>query len=258
MKPRSPGGPVPGLAFQEQFPIDTWFKGCLWKKKSNFASHRPISGPAWKQFKGDFAGMFREPTSRVFSAWNHFSKTPDIAGYAKRARGGITKMIAGQEDGLPCLLTSSNKCHGDASQKGYKVPKTALAIQRLDGFKFIGLQEEYDLSVCLFHAMFGGECLPVEFGNMRPGTYTAPQNPFKDFTDPFDDVVYAEAKGRFWANMEKYNVTRATCQATHCAGAQTKQYFTILGSSTEAKGDVKGFDYDWPGRYVYDDAADDV
>ena len=32
------------------------------------------------------------------------------------------------------------------------------------------LQTE-DLSVCLFHAMFGGECRPVEFANMRPSHY---------------------------------------------------------------------------------------
>jgi hypothetical protein len=38
----------------------------------------------------------------------------------------------------------------------------ALAIERLDGFSFVGLEEEWPLSVCLFHVINGGECFGVE------------------------------------------------------------------------------------------------
>ena len=37
-------------------------------------------------------------------------------------------------------------------------------------FAFVGLTEEWDLSVCLFHRMFGGECHVREFLDVRPGS----------------------------------------------------------------------------------------
>ena len=53
--------------------------------------------------------MIRHPTKRVTSAYlwyqSEFYKdppAPDIATYAKRARGTQAKMVAGQADGEPC------------------------------------------------------------------------------------------------------------------------------------------------------------
>merc|ERR1712107_340610 len=44
----------------------------------------------------------------------------------------------------------------------------ALAKDRLiTGFAFVGLTHEWDLSVCLFHAKFGGACNKREFQNIR-------------------------------------------------------------------------------------------
>merc|ERR1719401_1812180 len=43
------------------------------------------------------------------------------------------------------------------------------AIKTLDdGFAFIGILEEIELSVCLFHTIFGGTCRAAEFANIRP------------------------------------------------------------------------------------------
>ena len=32
-----------------------------------------------------------------------------------------------------------------------------------EGFAFVGIAEEWDLSVCLFHEMFGGDCHAWDF-----------------------------------------------------------------------------------------------
>ena len=34
----------------------------------------------------------------------------------------------------------------------------------------LGRSEEYDVSVCLFHAMYGGDVLPIEFRNTHPSS----------------------------------------------------------------------------------------
>merc|ERR1719346_762493 len=82
------------------------------------------------------------------------------------------------------------------------VPDTRTALDRLDGFKFVGLTEQWDLSICLFHAMFGGECLQNEFRNMRPSDNRTREaaTPFENFTDPYDGLVYSKVEQMFWAN----------------------------------------------------------
>merc|ERR1712032_1268443 len=96
------------------------------------------------------------------------------------------------------------------------LPDTKLAISRLQGFKFIGLVEHWALSICLFHAMIGGECLPSEFVNTRPArptsTFRESRNLFDDLLDPFDEPLYEKASDIFWGNVNKYNVSHTACK----------------------------------------------
>ncbi|CAK9071057.1 unnamed protein product [Durusdinium trenchii] len=73
------------------------------------------------------------------------------------------------------------------------------AVQRLrEGFAFVGLTEEWDLSICLFHAMFGGPCHSSEFHNARPGQHAKDADGLYDtsilqgYQDEIDGLVYAE------------------------------------------------------------------
>ena len=64
--------------------------------------------------------------------------------------------------------------------------------------------QEWDLSVCLFHRIFGGECLSSDFEDMRPNrpakTATAPYEDSDTITDPYDMPVYEEALRIFKQN----------------------------------------------------------
>jgi len=100
-------------------------------------------------------------------------------------------------------------------------PDLPLALERLDGFKFVGLTEEFALSVCLFHAMFGGDCLGVEFTNLRPGNYSdKSSNPFENFSDPYDHPLHSTVSEIFWANIERFGAHGYNCASRICPVAR--------------------------------------
>ncbi len=43
------------------------------------------------------------------------------------------------------------------------------AVQTVSKLAFVGITEEWDESVCLFHRMFGGHIHPMEFKNFHEG-----------------------------------------------------------------------------------------
>lgn len=177
-------------------------------------AHTPIGSNLYTHFEGHFCGMFREPTARLRSAWYTFAPKSDPLKYAKKTLGVATKMLAGQADGTECTKLSTS-CNMDI------VPNTELALQRLKGFKFVGLTEQWALSVCLFHTMFGGQCLPREFFNLQPGNYPLGEvrDAFANHVDPYDGPLYTRAKEIFWMNVENYQLTLETCQQKVCPGA---------------------------------------
>merc|ERR1712151_1036130 len=82
-------------------------------------------------------------------------------------------------------------------------------------FKFIGLTEEWDISVCLFHKMFGGNCHRREFVNLRPGTESSTEPYSTDilqgFVDEVDGKFYAKARRMFLSNLQRFGVSRESC-----------------------------------------------
>eukprot|EP00747_Dinoflagellata_sp_TGD_P168609 gnl/TRDRNA2_/TRDRNA2_195408_c0_seq1.p1 gnl/TRDRNA2_/TRDRNA2_195408_c0~~gnl/TRDRNA2_/TRDRNA2_195408_c0_seq1.p1 ORF type:complete len:361 (-),score=18.11 gnl/TRDRNA2_/TRDRNA2_195408_c0_seq1:54-1136(-) len=218
-----------------------------------WGEHRPITDEVYEQWKGDLFGLFRDPTSRAMSSWQMVLDNPAYDGracmspaaFGAAIEGTITKQLAGQAYGcLPCLSCPNNT---------YVVPNTALAISRLYDFKFIGLTEEYDLSICLFHAMFGGECVPEEFSHLRAGNYTTEEaSPFSKYSDVYDALVYQQAAKIFWERVKEHHVTRTTCSTTFCPLA--KDQFSIANVSLAdlthlaGPGTPASYEYDWPGR----------
>ena len=122
----------------------------------------------------------------------------------------------------------------EGSQTHYIAPTLEEAKRRIDeGFAFIGDTDQWDLSICLFHAMFGGKCLPVELHDMRPTHYdhgkasgvkgAKADDPAKQaealrqvYVDPIDTAMYAHAMLRFEADLAKHRVSRALCAQLEC------------------------------------------
>lgn len=218
--------------FVNKYPWKQYFPHVFWNYEADPdpGNHRSINANRWNTWQGRFVGIFRQPESRCASAFNHFTGgVGDIRQFSDYTAGTVTKMLAGVNGQVlvDCSFrynsTYQHDCSSAACQECRAPAAThlPLALERLKGFAFVGLMEQYALSVCLFHAMFGGECLPIEFVNMRKGV--AHKDPsvllerLKGYEDSADNAVYSAVKQRFEAEVLKFNVNKATC-AKLCPG----------------------------------------
>merc|ERR1712048_305311 len=94
-----------------------------------------------------------------------------------------------------------------------------------------GITDEWLLSVCLFHAMFGGECDETELmlttnqqsvlsadGMLEEPMGFNARELLGTWQDPFDGPLYAVARDVFQTNLRKYNLNRTRCNRM-CSGA---------------------------------------
>jgi len=180
-------------------------------------TYRRNSCNSWPRSRGHFIGMFRQPEQRTMSAWfdnkhSASNKSLSLPEFARAIRGCQVRM----------LTDASCSPFGPPTQPS----KVGEAIRTLDeGFAFVGLTEEWELSVCLFHAMFGGSCHSREFMNVRPsrrptkkqkGQYNL--GALKGWKDDLDGPLYAHAVSIFRANLEKYQVGWESCRGAVCTG----------------------------------------
>lgn len=93
------------------------------------------------------------------------------------------------------------------------------AVAKIPQMGFVGLTNHWDLTVCMWHAKYGGECLEAEFSNLRPGDYGSAQHDEKTFDKsfhPIDDAIYDAAAQQFISDMKKYDVSPKTCAEKYC------------------------------------------
>jgi len=176
-------------------------------------------GPYFKDNKGSAISMFRDPEQRIISSYywsiaQNSSQLPQLLNssireYAEAMQGCQTKMLAVDDypDGpSPCVELMGSPTPAMVS----------LALFRLrSGFAFVGLTDEWDLSMCLFHAKFGGACQAHDFMNTRPGPMSSDigydTSILQGFTDPSDGQVYGLAKSIFHEDLRRFNVSHETC-----------------------------------------------
>lgn len=213
------------IEFQFRYEYDTWFRDCVWLKDghgpNNFDwfSHHQLHKTFWAEWAGSFVGMFREPAQRAISSWNCFARdfeaisgtSPSKAQWAKRVEGTATKMLAGQE--YPLEIQAWHQ--GNSSV----VPDVELALSRLDGFLFVGLLENWPLSVCLFHRVTASACNSFDVDNSRRNTGRRVNGSWdtselNGYVDPYDTQIYQAVKRRFWIDVEKHGLTIEGCHKT--------------------------------------------
>ena len=76
------------------------------------------------------------------------------------------------------------------------------AVAGIAMMRFVGLTEEWDESVCLFHRMFGGRVNPAEFKDFHPHIGKSEdydEAELGGFVDEADELVYAAAARQFAA-----------------------------------------------------------
>eukprot|EP00927_Polykrikos_kofoidii_P010638 TRINITY_DN1447_c0_g1_i6.p1 TRINITY_DN1447_c0_g1~~TRINITY_DN1447_c0_g1_i6.p1 ORF type:complete len:374 (+),score=39.50 TRINITY_DN1447_c0_g1_i6:132-1124(+) len=205
--------------FRFKYPINKWFKN-VFRNPPNPGNHLPILDEEWDEWRNNWFGIFREPTSRALSAYNHFGEGKgDMLAYTKKIRGQQASMLSAGADGMSKIRCEFNQTDAPEECKRMVEPDVSLAIQRLDGFAFVGILEEFDMSICLFHKMMGSECLAVEFLNTRKATYAGGTNVQEEELkliakqgDPWDEPVYESALRRFWGDVRKYDLKPSVCR----------------------------------------------
>ena len=203
-------GIFPGLKFERQV-------SCTWPK----VSHDFLSPEMYAEHKGHLVALFRQPEQRLLSQYYDtnelFRAAPFISICAENRTPArimeIDEFIGRWASWATAQITGS-------------IPPTKedipLALKRLrEGFAFVGLQEEWELSICLFHAKFGGPCRPVEFLDTRPSDQTSNTSSEYDtsvlngWVDDIDGPIYAEAQSMFYEDLTRFGVSHETCQACY-------------------------------------------
>lgn len=202
----------PLLHFLPQFPFDAYCPGA-WSKTYGVRDHQqaPIAS-VYADNVGHFVTTLRQPEQRIISTWNHMirlldGRTPPVS----------PKQFAMDNQGLVVKMITTERPFGN--QPPTK-EQDALAVQRLrEGFAFVGLTEEWSLSTCLFHAMFGGTCVREEFHDSHLGTNRTNHDPYdttmlEGFIDVHDALVYEEGVNMFESNIQHYEVSRSNCPSS--------------------------------------------
>mmetsp|Transcript_63035 Transcript_63035/g.138658 ORF Transcript_63035/g.138658 Transcript_63035/m.138658 type:complete len:301 (-) Transcript_63035:4-906(-) len=179
--------------------------------------------PGFDQGKGRFMMFMRQPEQRLLSQYTDdqrqylFEDTdPKLELYKVQWSGITTKMLA-RADPWP-----EEAFQEPPSQFEMETAKTRLST----GFSFIGITEQWDLSLCLFNAMFNQPCRSIQFLNSHPtqkdsiSTYDTTR--LNGWRDPYDNELFDVAMEIFERNLKKYNVSETSCKPCwHEAGLST-------------------------------------
>jgi hypothetical protein len=191
----------------------------------SFWLHEGLSMDTWLLNKGHFVTMLRQPEQRILShygnelkeiqwmryptgerVWPYTSSTPSAREFAEVMAGCSVKQLT-LDDYDPCYRVET------------PTPEdVTLAINRLrQGFAFVGITDHWDLSICLFRAMFGGECNSLDLMNTRPFNGTTADTEDYDtsvlegWTDDRDGQLYKAGVELFKKSLSLYSVDETSC-----------------------------------------------
>eukprot|EP00746_Dinoflagellata_sp_MGD_P152250 gnl/MRDRNA2_/MRDRNA2_83536_c0_seq2.p1 gnl/MRDRNA2_/MRDRNA2_83536_c0~~gnl/MRDRNA2_/MRDRNA2_83536_c0_seq2.p1 ORF type:complete len:372 (-),score=52.67 gnl/MRDRNA2_/MRDRNA2_83536_c0_seq2:310-1425(-) len=234
-------------------------------------------GSLYNEHKGHVLAFFREPRSRVISAFNYnprrrhlwpYAEQPtNISQYANGVKGCQVRMLT--HESHSAASRKENTCGGGVGLKEGQKPapvskeQIQIAIDRVNEMNFVGITSEFDFSICLFHAVYGGTCSDHDFVPLVHNVPKVDTNEIakqvailKDYKDEIDTPLYEAVEKRFWTLMQKNNLNRGACEKLCQNATQTKPF------SVEAKGlqfeKAIDFRFSWPGRkYAIADEEDE-
>ncbi|EGD82943.1 hypothetical protein PTSG_03576 [Salpingoeca rosetta] len=227
-KPCNPGGKCKGFSTwaphdglvrpkRKNVPYET--KMCVSDLIGVVNTHFPVTRK-WLTINANIMAMFRNPLTRLRSAYNHARHAFGLSDRAKMVeetkqwslkqwttwpgvRGCQTKMVLGQHCGSKFELTAAD---------------LEEAKRRVDEhFAFVGLVEAWNTSACLFHRMFGGRIHDHEVLNLRPADPDRYASKFRiandddlhELTvadDPIDYALYEHVRAKFVRQLREYGI----------------------------------------------------
>lgn len=218
-------------SFTRQYKYSVWFRDVFWQKEerhSDFGAHSSVSDDVWRAFGGHFFALWRSPAARAVSAFAdrhdlsvRYPRTTDgLVQYARATRGWVTRMLAPNATAHSPQRASHEAAHRLST-----------------GFAFVGLTDRFDVSICLFHLMFGMQpCLEVEHLNMRSTSSVDPnyasykaehiQLLKRLAPDPLDEALFERAEARFHEDRLRHGLTSdEPCRSLGCSTEHTRAFF---------------------------------
>jgi hypothetical protein len=188
-----------------------------------------LTAPLYHLNRGHFVTMLRQPEQRLISmyyyygakgffgvdnlstrTWTYDTESPSLREYAEWNAGCTVKQLT-MDVLVPCATVHS------LTSEDVSVAMNVLQ----EGFAFVGITEQWDLSVCLFRAMFGGQCVASDFANIRPGknhsTSGYDTSELYGWVDVVDGPLYAESALIFESTRSVYGVDPSSCTSM-CRG----------------------------------------
>jgi len=230
--------------FLQSFPPGDFCPGSFQLQAHRFLGDHSGIGTTYEAYtKGHGVIMLRQPEQRLLSgyyyeqhswpAWYYGRMAANAREYAEVLSGCAVRMLTRDaspiQEGGPPDLAPRSAC-------GWPEPPTAVGVQiarqRLqEGFVFVGLTEQWELSVCLMHAIFGGECRSSDFIDVRPTDPSSANSSIMEYNiselqgliDVYDGPLYEDAKDIFATDLKRYGLSQVACEPCFRQGG-------ILGS----------------------------
>mmetsp|Transcript_64945 Transcript_64945/g.132106 ORF Transcript_64945/g.132106 Transcript_64945/m.132106 type:complete len:327 (+) Transcript_64945:90-1070(+) len=211
--------PESGLTFEMQKTLDKEFPP-EWNCDASFLDtdrlwHTAIDiVPGFNEGKGRFMIMMRQPEQRILSEFNHFCQikqnadcvNQSVEEFVLKRSGAVTKMLTGH---FSHTVTK-------VSAPPTRAQQTEATIRLQTGFSFVGITDQWDLSICLFSFMFKQTCHSSQFLNTRPtkGDTSTDYDTsvLNGWRDPYDSELFDIAMVTFEANCKKYNISESSCE----------------------------------------------
>jgi hypothetical protein len=165
----------------------------------------------------------RQPEQRLISAYYYYD--------GRHGKNFVGNLRNYAETYAGCTVRQLTKDFVDTcgaleiQRREIPIPKEVLqsedvsvAIDMLhDGFAFVGITDQWALSVCLFRVMFGGQCVASDFADVRPGENSSSSyydtSELLGWVDAWDGPLYAEAALMFESALTVYGVDTSSCSS---------------------------------------------
>ena len=220
------------MTFYDPHGFNLNYKKKYCKNNLNFfhhfeSGHESLPPDAIKN-KVSIITMFRDPYLRMLSGYYYNLHDCQKLNPKKIRDREVSKDFYAKHENDLIFLKSYFECvqhmsyrmvHGINVYKPTKIPNQSHDVTKkiIQSIKYFGLQDKWSTSICLFHRMFGGDCLKIEFHNARPGSND------KKFTrevafrmmyekeKEFDHWLFQYVHDVFFQRLIYYDVNLKTC-----------------------------------------------